>query len=257
MRHIVVCIKSVLLDAPDGKALRSADSCVLNPFDRPAVEMALQVKEKTGASVTALSMGPDACGFAICDAMAMGADRGVLVSDQALAGSDTHATSFTLAAAIDKLSPVDLVLFGTRTADSDTGQVGPQTAVLLDLPMITWTCTVESANAGLRIERRADGYHEVFEVSLPAALTIHPGAVQPRDPGLANIEAAFERQTLEKWNLKDIGLSPADVGEKGSPTWVMSLSRVNKERKCEFLSGEPEEQAGDLIQRLLDQGLIG
>jgi electron transfer flavoprotein beta subunit len=247
----------VLLDVPDGKALRSADTCVLNPFDRPAVEMALQVKEKTGASVTVLSMGPDTCGFAICDAMAMGADRGVLICDQALAGSDTHATSTTLAAAIGKLSPVDLVFFGTRAADSDTGQVGPQTAVLLNLPMSTRTCAIETVGTDLRVERRADGYHEVFELSLPASLTIHPGAVQPRDPDLANIEAAFERQTLEIWNLKDIGLTPADVGEKGSPTRVMALSRVNRERRCEFLSGEPDEQAGELIRRLLDQGLIG
>jgi len=219
--------------------------------------MALRLKDELGGTVTALSMGPDSCKFSLCDVMAMGADRGVLVNDPSLAGSDTYATSTTLAAAIKKLSPFDLVFFGTRTADSDTGQVGPQTAVTLGLPMVTWAHTIENINTGLRVERRADGFHEVFELSLPAALTIHPGSVQPRDADLASIEAAFERQTPENWNLTDLGLSPDAVGEAGSPTRVVSLSRVDRERKCEFLSGEPDQQAANLIQRLLDQGLIG
>jgi electron transfer flavoprotein beta subunit len=257
MDHIVVCVKSVLMNAPVGKALRSVDSCALNPFDRVAVEMALQMKAESGAQVTALSMGPDSCAFALCDAMAMGADRGVLVSDPLLAGSDTHATASTLAAAIQKLSPFDMVLFGVRTADSDTGQVGPQTSVLLDLPMVTWAYAVEAMDTGLRVERRTDGFHEMFELSIPATLTIHPRSVQPRDPDLASIEAAFERQTLQKWRLADLGVSPDSVGEKGSPTWVASLSRVSKERKCEFITGEPDIQASSLVRRLLDRGLIG
>ena len=199
MRHIVVCVKSVLLSAPVGKAHRSVDSCVLNPFDRTAMEMALRLKAESGAKVTALSMGPDTCAFTLCDAMAMGADQAVLVSDPLLAGSDTHATASTLAAAVKKLSPFDLVLFGVRTADSDTGQVGPQTSVLLDIPMVTWAYDMEAVDAGLRVERRADGFHEMFELCLPAAMTIHPGSVQPRDPDLASIEAAFEKRTLEHW----------------------------------------------------------
>ncbi len=257
MRHIIVCIKSVLLHAPTGKTIRSHDSCDMNPFDRPALETALQIKKETGATVTALSMGPESCAFTLSGAMAMGADRGVLLTDPALADSDTHATSTVLAAAIQKLSPFDLVFFGTRTADSDTGQVGPQTAVLLDLPMATWVSSIKRVESGLEVERRADGFCEQYALSLPAVLTIHPGSVEPRDPKLVDIETAFEKQTIDKWGVKDLKLSPESVGEKGSPTKVVSITRVKKERKCEFISGDAEEQVGALIERLFDRGLIG
>ena len=126
-----------MLEAPTGRSIRTSETCDLNPFDRPCIDMALRLRKEMGGTVTALSMGPDSCAFAVCDAMAMGVDRGVLLSDPALAASDTLATTTALAAAIRKLAPYDLVLFGTRTSDSDTGQVGPQTSVLLGIPMVT------------------------------------------------------------------------------------------------------------------------
>ncbi len=255
-RHIIVCIKAVVLKAPKGRVVRSVDSCDLNPFDRPAIEMALQLREQFNGTVTAISMGPESCAFALCDTMAMGVDRAILLSDPALAGSDTLATSTTLAAAIQKLEPFDLIIFGTRTADSDTGQVGPQTAVLLDLPFVTSVHSVETLDKGLHVKRNADGFHETFELTFPAALTIHPGSVQPRDARLGGIEAAYEKRALEYWSLKELGVSPEHVGEAGSPTRVISLSRVKKERKCEFLSGEPEEKAQTLMARLLESGFI-
>jgi electron transfer flavoprotein beta subunit len=188
--------------------------------------------------------------------MGMGVDRGILVCDRALAGSDTLATSAALAAAIKKLAPFDLVLFGTRTADSDTGQVGPQTAVLLDLPLVTWSCSIERKEAGLVVERRADGFAETFELSFPAALTIHPAWVQARDLGLAGLQTAFEDHDITTWTLADIGLSPDQVGEAGSPTKLLSLSRADRARKCEFLEGTSDEQADELVRRLLESGLI-
>jgi electron transfer flavoprotein beta subunit len=254
--HIIVCIKAVIMQAPQGRVVRSSDSLELNPFDRPALEAALRMRQERGGTVTALSMGPGACAFALYEAMAMGADRSVLVCDPALAESDTLATSAALAAAIKKLAPFDLVFFGTRTADSDTGQVGPQTAVLLDLPLVTWAHSIEQQNSGLRIERRADGFREEFELSLPAALTIHPGSVQPRDVGLLGIELAFEQGEVENWGLADLDISPEQVGEAGSRTRVLSLTRVARDRKCEFISGTAEEQAEDLIGRLKESGLI-
>lgn len=255
--HIIVCIKSVIMQAPDKRMVRSTESCVLNPFDRPALETALRMREGHGGTVTAVSMGPESCAFALYEAMAMGVDRSVLICDAAFAGSDTLATSTVLGAAIKKLAPFDLVLFGTRTADSDTGQVGPQTAVLLDLPLVTWVHSVIQENGGVRVERRADAFREQFEVSFPAVLTIHPGSVLPRDVGLAGIEGAFEAQQVENWCLFDLGLSPDQVGEAGSPTRVLSLARVQKDRTCEFLEGAAEEQADELIRRLAEAGLIG
>ena len=254
--HIIVCIKSVIVEAPNDGVVRSSESCELNPYDRPALEVALRIREKLGGTITALSMGPEACAFSLNEAMAMGTDRGVLLSDPAFAGSDTLATSHALAAAIKKLAPFDLVFFGTRASDSDTGQVGPQTAVLLDLPLVTNVHLIEPKGDGLFVERRVDGFLETYEVGFPAALTIHHGAIQPRDVGLLGIESAFNERDAKTWSLKDLSLPPDRVGEAGSATRVLSLSRVERKRKCDFLRGSPEEQIDELITRLSKSGLI-
>jgi electron transfer flavoprotein beta subunit len=254
--NIIVCVKSVVVDAPEGKVVRSTETCELNPFDRVALEVALHLREVCGGAVTSISMGPEASALALIETIAMGVDRGILISDPALAGSDTLATATALAAAIKKLAPFDLVLFGTRTADSDTGQVGPQTAVLLNLPLVSWANSIEPVKSSLHIERRADGFQEKFELTFPAVLTIHPGSVSPKDVGLYGIELAFAEPKVENWDLKKLGLSPEQVGEHGSPTRVLSLKRVKKERKCEFLPGSAEEQAEELVRRFVDTGMV-
>jgi electron transfer flavoprotein beta subunit len=254
--HIIVCIKSVITEVPKGKIVRSADNQALNPFDRPALEAALALKQKLGGKVTALSMGPATAGTALLEAMAMGVDHGVLACDAALAGSDTIATSTVLAAAINKLAPFDLILFGTRTADSDTGQVGPQTAVMLDLPMVTGVYQWETGAQELEVARKADGFVERFRLRFPAALTIDATAVKPREIPLGGIETAFERQAIQFFNLAALGLREEQVGEAGSPTRVISMSRVKRDRTCDFIDGEPREQAEGLIQRLVGGGLI-
>jgi electron transfer flavoprotein beta subunit len=254
--NIIVCIKSVVVAAPEGRVVRSTESCELNPFDRPALEVALHLREVGGGAVTAISMGPEASALALVEAMAMGVGRGILISDLALAGSDTLATATALAAAIKKLAPFDLVLFGTKSADSDTGQVGPQTAALLNLPIVTWAYSIEPVKSGLHIERRSDGFQERFELSYPAVLTVHPGSVQPRDIGLHGIESAFAEPRVESWSLKDLDLLPHQVGEQGSPTRVLSLRRIKRERKCEFLPGSAEEQTDELIRRFVDSGMV-
>jgi electron transfer flavoprotein beta subunit len=255
--HIIVCIKAVMLEPSRGQPIRSLDSLELNPFDWPALEVALRMKEERGGTVTALSMGPEDGVFVLYEAMAMGVDRGVLVCDAALAGSDTLATSTALAAAIKKLSPFDLVLFGTRTADSDTGQVGPQTAVVLNLPMVTGVNSIQWTNSGIHVERYADGLREEFKLSLSAALSIHPRSVQPRGLGLFGIERAFEKGKVEKWDLAKLDLSPDRVGWAGSATRVLSLKRVTSERKCRFISGTADEQVEELVSHLKKWGFTG
>jgi electron transfer flavoprotein beta subunit len=255
--NIIVCVKSVVESAPDGRVVRSPDVCRLNPYDRPALEMGLQLREAHGGTVTSISMGPESSESALVETMALGVDRSILICDAALAGSDTLATSKALGAAIQKLMPFDLVLFGVRTADSDTGQVGPQTAVLSGLPMVTQVFCLEPVDSALRIERRSDGFREMLAVSLPAMLTVHPGSVQPRDTGLYGIESAFSERQVEYWDLNDLGLSPVQVGEAGSPTQVVSLKRIKKARNCRFLKGSAEEQAEDLARRFVETGLVG
>lgn len=254
--HIVVCIKAVVLSAPSGSLVRSPELCELNPFDRVAIEASLRTREEMGGKVTALSMGPESCAIALYEAMAMGVDRGVLVSDPAIAGSDTLATSTVLAAAIKKIAPFDLVVFGTRSSDSDTGHVGPQTSVLLDLPMVTWVHSMEWKGTKLIVERRIDEFLEKYEMSLPATLTIDSSFSQPREIGLSSIELAYNGRGVEKWDLATLDLSPTQVGEVGSPTRVLSWSRTEKKRKCEFITGSAEEQAEQLVSRLTGYGLI-
>jgi electron transfer flavoprotein beta subunit len=125
--------------------------------------------------------------------------------------------------------------------------VGPQTAAILNLPFVTGAVAIEKTDDGVKVKRRADGFVEKFEMTFPAALTIHPAAVKPRDAGFGSIATAYDSHSVERWTLKDLGLSAKQVGEGGSPTRVVSLNRVKKERKCEFLSGESEEQAETLI----------
>jgi electron transfer flavoprotein beta subunit len=255
--HIIVCIKSVIIKAPENGVVRSADTAELNPFDRPALEAAISMAEKQGGTVTALSMGPLSCAFILKEAMAMGAHRGILLNDPRLADSDTLATSAALAAAIKKLVPFDLLLFGTRTYDSDTGQVGPQTAVLIDTPLVTSVTSLECKENILRVDRKIDGFREEYELSLPAALTIHPSAFKPRDIPLGKIEEAFTQKEIDVLSLDDLEINPQIVGTTGSPTRVISLTKITRERTCEFLTGTTNEQAEELVARIKKSGLIG
>lgn len=254
--HTIVCIKAVVARAPRGRIVRTTENSCFNPFDRAALEAALQLKAHYGGHVTVLSMGPPSSKVVMAEALAMGADRAVLACDPALAGADTLATSTTLAAAIQKLAPYDLVLFGTRTSDSDTGQVGPQTAVALDVPLVTgvhqFTCTDDH----LAVERTMDHLVESFVVDFPAALTIRPEAHQPRDIGLGGLAEAFDERQVELLRLADLDLSSDQVGEAGSPTSVVSMRPLKQNRQGQFLEGEPTELADQLVHQWMQKGLL-
>lgn len=253
--NIIACIKAVIRDVPAGPLVRSAETCELNPYDIPALETAFRLRESHGGKVTVISLGPETCEFVVREALAMGADRGYLVSDPALAGSDTLATSKALGAAVRKLAPFDVLLLGTRSSDSDTGQVGPQIAEFLNIPVVTGVRAVEKKDRTLIVDRRADGFIEKYEVDLPAALTIHPSSDRAGYLGLKDIEEAYEESGITRWDMKDIGLAPGQVGQTGSPTEVLTLSRIKRERKCKFLEGTEEEQANELLKLLIEWGV--
>ena len=255
--HIIVCIKSVVVAAPKGKIVRTADTCALNPFDRPALEIAMQLKAAQGGSVTALSMGPPSAEACLREAMAAGADRAVLLCDPALAGSDTLATATALSAGVRHIAPFDLLLFGARTSDSDTGQVGPQTAVILNLPMVSGAVQIDTDADGLTVSRRLDGFLETYAMDLPAALTVHPAAAPPGDPALAMIAEAFDERTVETVGIDQLGLTPEQVGDLGSPTRVLSMQKSRKKRACQWIEGAPPEQADSLVRQSTDRGLVG
>lgn len=255
--HSIVCIKSVVRSAPNGVGKRTPDNSELNPFDRPALEAALQLKTAMGGSVTVLSMGPDVAVEALAEARAMGADRLVLVNDAALAGSDTLVTARVLAAAIDRLKPFDLLFFGTRTSDSDTGQVGAQTATLLGLPFVGGVKQIDQKNDRWEIHRLMDDWDELWQVKSPAALTIHPGAYKPRAIALGGIALAHDPMEAQTWRLTDLGLDAKAVGLTGSPTRVANLQKIKRKRTCRMIEGEPAEQVAALVDYLTTKGMMG
>ena len=254
--HIVVCIKSVVKEAPKGVAQRTPDNSELNPFDRPALEAALQIREKEGGTITVLTMGPDVSREVLAEAQAMGVDKAVLISDGALAESDTLVTSKVLAAAVSKLHKIDLLFFGTRTADSDTGQVGPQTAALLDVPFVGSVRKISGNDSAWEMDRTMDAWDEKWQVASPAAATIDPRAYEPRPVGLVGISTVYDKPTVERWTLADLELQPGDVGLAGSPTRVAKLEKIKRQRKCDMIEGEPGVQVEQLIGRLRKAGAI-
>jgi electron transfer flavoprotein beta subunit len=254
--HIIVCIKSVVRAAPGGVTKRTLENSELNAFDRPALEAALQLKEAVGGTVTALSMGPPVGSAALAEAQAMGIDRTVLVSAAALAGSDTLVTSQVLTAALARLAPFDFVFFGVRTSDSDTGQVGPQSAALLGLPFVSGVKKIEPLDHDWLAHRTLDEWEETWQVSAPAVMTIHPRAFTPRHVGLTGIARVYDQPAVETWGLSDVGLSPEKVGLIGSPTRVSALHKVKRSRSCNMLGGEPQEQVEALVERLINTGVM-
>ena len=254
--HIVVCIKSVVKEAPKGVARRTPDNSELNPFDRPALEAALQIREKEGGTITVLTMGPDVGREVLAEAQAMGVDKAVLINDSALAESDTLVTSKVLAAAVAKLPETDLLLFGTRTADSDTGQVGPQTAALLDVPFVGSVKKISGNTKAWDMDRTMDAWDEKWQVTSPAAATIDPRAFEPRPVGLVGISTVYDQPTVEHWTLADLELQPEEVGLSGSPTRVAALEKIKRQRKCDMLEGEPQVQVEALMARLKKAGAL-
>jgi len=254
--HIIVCIKSVAKSAPRGVARRTPENSELNPFDRPALEAALQIKAQLGGSVTVLTMGPPVSMEVLAEAQAMGADKAVLVSDRALAESDTLVTSKVLVAAIKKIGRFDLLLFGTRTADSDTGQVGPQTAALLDIGFVSRIKEIDTKEGGWEIKRTIDAWEERWHIDAPAAATVDARAFHPRPVGLVGISQFYVQPDVAQWSLTDLQLMPQEVGLSGSPTRVAALEKIKRNRKCEMLAGEPQAQVENLIARLTARGAL-
>src|SRR4030043_1442864 len=168
---IIVCIKQVVagdqvkIDPQTHSLVRTTECSYMNPFDLFALERAVQMKKEYSGSVTALTMGPKISEEVLREALAIGVDRAVLLSDPRFSASDTLAPSYVLGMGIRKIGKFDLILCGMRTTDGDTGQIGPQLAEELDLPHISAVEKVEGEKGPFRVERVCDGFREIIEVS--------------------------------------------------------------------------------------------
>jgi len=259
--NIIVCIKQVVagdqvkIDPRTHGLIRSAEFSHMNPLDLFAIERAVELKKDYSGSITAMTMGPQISEEVLWEALAMGADRGVLLSDPRFAASDTLATSYVLGMGIRKIGGYDLVLCGMRTTDGDTGQVGPQLAEELDIPHVTAVEKIEKRENRFRVERISDGFREILDVSAPALFAIaSKGAV--RLPSLTEIEDAFARHSIERWNLEDLGADPAKIGSAGSSTWVEGLVPITQQKSCVFIEGDPRQQAKALFSKLAEKNLL-
>jgi electron transfer flavoprotein beta subunit len=259
--HIIVCIKQVVagdrvkIDPATYSLVRSAEISYINPFDLFAVEMAVQLKKEYSGSITVITMGPKISEEVLWEALALGADRAVLLSDPRFSASDTLATSYVLGMGIRKIGKFDLILCGMRTTDGDTGQVGPQLAEELHLPHISAVEKMEREKGSLRMERVSDGFREILEVSPPALLTI-ASKVAVRLPSLVDIQDTFTRSSIECWNMGDLNADPSKVGRPGSGTWVEGLTPAAQKKSCVFIEGDARQQAKMLLSKLIEKNLL-
>jgi len=259
--NLIVCIKQVVagdqvkVDPRTHGLVRSAEASRLNPFDLFALDRAVRLKKDHSGSITAVTMGPKISEEVLWEALALGADRAVLLSDPRFAASDTLATSYVLGMGIRKIGAFDLILCGRRTTDGDTGQVGPQLAEELGVPHVTAVEEIETKGNLFRVDRVSDGFREILEVSLPTLFTIASrGAVHL--PSMTEIEDAFTRHSIERWNLEDLGGDPARVGSAGSGTRVEELIPIAPQKSCVFIEGDPRQQASSLFSKLAEKNLL-
>lgn len=260
--NIIVLVKQVpdtsevKINRETNTLIRDGVPSIINPFDMFAVEEALRLREQHGGKVTAVTMGPPQAAEALKEAVALGVDEAVLISDRAFAGADTWATSYTLAKGIRKLGSFDLVIAGKQAIDGDTAQVGPETAEMLGVPFVAYIRKIESVGNGkMTVERMMDEGYDVVETSLPALITVVKEINQPRLPSL---KGKMRAKSLKVTTLsaKDIEADENLIGLKGSPTKVVRIFPPAPRGRREILSGTLEQQAEQAVKQLKEQALI-
>lgn len=254
--HIVVCIKqvpdtkNVRIDPDTHTLVRQGVESIINPFDLFAAEAALRLKDRHGAKITVITMGPPQAETALREVMARGVDEAVLLSDRAFAGSDTWATATALAAAVKKLSPVDLVICGKQAIDGDTAQVGPELATFLDFPQAAWVKGLDLVSEReLKIHRQTDEGTEVWKLPLPALITVVRDVGEPRVPSLKH-KLRAKKAAIPVWGAADLGLAPDQVGLAGSFTQVVRVFSPPRRSDQILLEGDATQQAEQLYDLL-------
>jgi electron transfer flavoprotein alpha/beta subunit len=265
--HAIVCIKQVpdttevKIDPERGTLIREGVPSIVNPFDTYAIEEALLLREKFGGKVTVISMGPPQASEALREAVAMGCDDALLISDRAFAGSDTWATAYTLSQTIRRIGTFDVILCGKQAIDGDTGQVGPGIARQLGINQLTYVFKIEDMDldAGtVRVERLLEEGREVVASRLPALLTVVKDINKPRYPSFKGIRRA-SRMEIPIWKAGDLEGADAKLfGLDGSPTRVVKVfNPPARAGQVEIIKGDtPQDRASTLADRLMAEKVI-
>ena len=260
--NIIVLVKQVpdtsevKINRETNTLIRDGVPSIINPYDRYAIEEALRLREKHGGKVTAVTMGPPQAVEALKEAVSLGVDDVVLLSDRAFAGADTWATSYALSQGIRKVGEYDLVIAGKQAIDGDTAQVGPETADMLGIPFVAYIRKIEQIEGRKMIaERLMDEGYDVVETSLPALITVVKEINEPRVPSLKGKMKA-KNLKVTAWTAKDIGADEEKIGLKGSPTQVVRIFPPAPRGQREILSGSIEDQVATVAKKLKEQSLI-
>ncbi len=236
---IVVCIKQVpdttevKLDPVKNTLIRDGVPSIINPDDKAGLELALQLKEKHDGTITVVSMGPPQAEAALREALAMGCDDAILISDRAFGGADTWATSTTIAGAIRNLE-YDIIIAGRQAIDGDTAQVGPQIAEHLGIPQISYCEKLDVEDGKFIVQRQYEDRYHIIEVAPPCLITALSEEITPRYMSVGGIFKAFKKE-IKVWGLEDIkdNLDVANIGLKGSPTNVKKIfHEASKRTRC-------------------------
>lgn len=259
--NIVVCIKQVpdttevRIDPVTKTLIREGVPSIINPDDKAGLEAALRLKDEMGAHVTAVSMGPPQADIALREALAMGADEAILVTDRAFGGADTWATSITLAAAMNKLD-YDLIITGRQAIDGDTAQVGPEMAEHLELPNISYAEEIKIDGDYIIVKRQYEDRYQILKAKLPVLITALAELNEPRYMTPGGIFDAFREKKVTVWTVKDLDVDLNEIGLKGSPTKVKKSFTKGAKSAGKVFNLEPQESAELIVDKMKDKFII-
>jgi electron transfer flavoprotein beta subunit len=255
--RIICCIKQVPetgninINPETNNLIRSGVESILNPFDAYAIEEALRIRERgLEAEIVALTMGPPQAEQILREAISLGVDRVLHLSDSKFAGADTLATSYTLADAIKKLDGFDLIICGKQAIDGDTAQVGPELAEILGIPLINYVRKIEEIRSDMLVcERLLESGYEVMQASLPALITVVKEINVPRLPSLRGKMKARKAE-IHCLKAEDLNEDSSRYGTTGSPTWVVKIFTPEQRTGGMMLKGECPDMAKELAKAI-------
>ena len=260
--NIVVCIKQVpntnevKLDPKTGTLIREGVPSIINPDDKAGLEAALRLKDAQGAHVTVLSMGPPQADAALREALAMGADEAILVTDRAFGGADTWATAHTIAAALKTL-PYDLILTGRQAIDGDTAQVGPQIAENLNLTNISYAEEIKVEDGYVTVKRQFEDRYHIVRAKLPCLITALSELNPPRYMTPGGIFSAYREKEVRVLTRGDLDVEDDCIGLKGSPTRVIqTFTKSAKAAGTVVNNLNPQEAAEYMLEKLREKFII-
>lgn len=258
---VVVCIKQVpdtkggVKFKPDGTLDRAAMLTIMNPDDKAGLEAALRLKDQYGAEVTVITMGLPKAEEVLREAMAMGADNGILVTDRVLGGADTWATSQTIAGAIRNLD-YDLIITGRQAIDGDTAQVGPQISEHLGIPVISYAQDIKIEGDSVIVQRQYDDRYHVLKAKMPCLITALSELNEPRYMTPGGIFDAYREKKVTVWGLNDIEVDTDKIGLKGSPTRVFKSFPKSLKAAGTVVQLDAEDAADYMLEKLREKFII-